>query len=272
VIHTAHGWGFHPLQSWPVRAAFQQAERICARRTDALVVVADRNRECALPLGIGRPEQYRTIRSGIELEKYAADPAGGAAIRREFALPPDAFVFGTVGRLSEQKAPLDALRAFAAVASEFPDARFVFVGDGPLREETATEAARLGLAARVTFTGLRRDVREFLSAFDVFVLGSRYEGLPRVVPQAMAAGLPVVATAVDGTPEAVTEGVTGLLAPPGDSAAIARGMRVLASDPARARAMGQAGLARVDEFSARRMVDQLAALYREVAERKSARP
>jgi glycosyltransferase involved in cell wall biosynthesis len=261
VIHTAHGWGFHSGQSRAVRALFIGLERAHAPLTDAIIVVAEPNRRLALGLGIGRPEQYHLIRSGIELEQFARDPAAGLAIRQELGLPVNAFVFGSVGRLSEQKAPLDALAAFSAVAARHPGSRFVFVGDGPLRAAVEAAAAAVGLADRVRFTGVRRDVGALLSAFDAFVLSSRWEGLPRTVPQAMAAGLPVVATAVDGTPEAVTEDVTGHLVAPGDVAALAARMEGLAAAPDRARALGRAGLARVDEFSARRMVDQLEALY-----------
>lgn len=268
VVHTAHGWGFHPLQSAPVRLAYEHAERVCARWCDAIVVVADRNRERALALDIGRPEQFTTVRSGIELDAYRFDPAAGAAIRMELALPEGAFVFGTVGRLSDQKAPLDALEAFARVAQAHATAHFVFVGDGDLRGATEARARALGLGARVRFTGLRRDVAAHLSSWDAFVLSSRYEGLPRVVPQAMSVGLPVVATAVDGTPEAVDEGVTGHLVAPGDVSGLAHAMNGLAADPARARRMGAAGHARVSAFSARTMVDQLAELYTALARRK----
>ncbi len=265
VIQTAHGWGFHAEQSFAERNLFIALERACAPLADALVVVAEPNRGLGLELGIGRPEQYHLIRSGIELEQYRNDPAAGRAIRAELGLPAGAFVFGAVGRLSDQKAPQDAMAAFARIAARHPASCFVFVGDGPLRGAVEAQARAAGLADRVRFPGLRRDVGAFLSAFDVFVLSSRWEGLPRVVPQAMAAGLPVVATAVDGTPEAVAEGVSGHLVPPGDVEGLARRMDELAGDPARARALGQGGLARVDEFSARRMVDQLAALYTRLA-------
>ncbi len=265
VIQTAHGWGFHPLQAPLERAVYIGLERATAPLADAMIVVAEPNRAVAQELGIGHPGQYHLIRSGIELEAYRRDAAAGRAIRAEFGLPEDAFVFGTVGRLSDQKAPQDALAAFVRIASARLETCFVFVGDGPLRAAAEAQARAAGVAERVRFAGLRRDVGAFLSAFDVFVLSSRYEGLPRVLPQAMAAELPIVATAVDGTPEAVVEGVSGHLVPPGDVAALADRMARLAADPKRARAMGQEGFRRVDEFSARRMVDQLADLYSRLA-------
>jgi len=135
------------------------------------------------------------------------------------------------------------------------------VGDGPLRGELEGAIARAGLGARVHLAGLRRDVPELLRAFDVFALASRWEGLPRVFPQAMAAGLPIVATRVDGAPDAITPGENGWLVDVGDMAAMARYLRALADDPALARRMGAAGRARVDEFAVERMVEELAELY-----------
>jgi glycosyltransferase involved in cell wall biosynthesis len=271
VVHTVHGWGFHSAQPKSERTLYENLERWCAPLSDALVVVADRNRELGLRLGIGRPEQYRVIRSGIELAAYRRNEAEGRAIRTEFAIPNDAYVFGTVGRLSDQKAPHDALEAFVRVAPELPDAWFVFVGDGPHREDLVARAAAAGVAQRVRFAGLRRDVRAFLSAYDAFVLSSRWEGLPRVVLQAMAAGLPVVATAVDGTPEAIDEGESGYLVAAGDVAALADRMLRIGRDRDAARHMGTVGLSRVGEFSAERMVEQLGELYAGLTARANAR-
>ena len=118
-----------------------------------------------------------------------------------------------------------------------------------------------GLANTVHLTGLRRDVPDLMHSFDIFALSSLWEGLPRVLPQAMAAGLPIVATAVDGNAEAVTDGVNGLLTPPADPAAFAHALLRLLEDPQLAGRMGSAGLEMVDEFSARKMVRDIEALY-----------
>jgi glycosyltransferase involved in cell wall biosynthesis len=166
-----------------------------------------------------------------------------------------------VGRLSEQKAPLDLLEGFALFARERPDAILVLVGDGPLRGAVESRAAELGLADRVRLAGLRRDVPRLLRAFDVFALASRWEGLPRVFPQAMAAGLPIVATRVDGAIEAISEGETGFLVEPGDFPALARALGALLDDPGLRRRMGEAARFRVEEFSAERMVRQHGDLY-----------
>jgi len=191
-----------------------------------------------------------------------------AEARARLGLPGDAFVFGSVGRLGEQKSPLVLLEAFVRVAAARPEAQLVFTGDGPQRGELVAAIARAGLESRVHLAGLRRDVPEVLRALDAFVLASRWEGLPRVFPQAMAARLPIVATRVDGAPDAVTPAENGWLVEVGDVPALAERMIALAADPAGARRMGEAGCARVAEFSARRMVDQLEALYRNLADER----
>jgi glycosyltransferase involved in cell wall biosynthesis len=138
------------------------------------------------------------------------------------------------------------------------------VGDGPLRGEVEQLAAELGIANRLVLTGLRRDVPELLAAFDIFALSSLWEGLPRVLPQAMATALPIVATACDGSAEAIKEGVNGFLVPPGEPTLLAERLCRLVEQPELARQMGAAGLALVEEFSDRGMVNAIAALYREL--------
>ena len=126
--------------------------------------------------------------------------------------------------------------------------------------------ARAGLQDRVHLVGLRRDVPELLRAFDVFALASHWEGLPRVFPQAMAAGLPIVATLVDGAPDVITPGENGWLVEVGDIAGMADRLGALAADPVIARRMGAAGRAKVEKFSAQTMVEDLAELYGQLAE------
>lgn len=265
IVHTAHGWSFNRHQPWHLNRLYVWLERLCARFSDAIVVVGRSNREEGLALRVGRPEQYRLIRSGIEVEAYRDVPISREQARTRLGLPREAFVIGSVGRLCEQKAPLDLLAAFARVARSRPEVRLAFVGDGPQRAELESAIAREGLEGRVHVAGLRRDVPELLRAFDVFALASHWEGLPRVFPQAMAAGLPIVATRVDGAPDAVVPGENGWLVEVGDIEGLARRLGALAADPAAARRMGEAGRERVDEFCAGRMVGELAALYTRLA-------
>jgi glycosyltransferase involved in cell wall biosynthesis len=261
IVHTVHGWGHHERQHPLARRFYILLEQVTQRITDKLIVVSPRNIEKGLADGIATPAKYVTIRSGIELDRFRRPARPREAVRAELGIPLDAPVVGTVTRLSPQKAPLDFVTAAAQVAASRPNAHFVVVGDGPLRAEVESRVAAAGLAGRFHLTGLRRDVPDLLHSFDVFALTSLWEGLPRVLIQAMAAGLPVVATAVDGSAEAVEDGVNGLLTPPGDPQALAAALLRLLGDPALAVQMCAAGQERAGEFGARKMVDDIAALY-----------
>ena len=261
IVHTVHGWGFNDRQPLFVNRTFTAAERWCAGFTDALVTVTPRDTETGLALGIGRPELYTTIRSGIDVEHFRTPRRPRREVRAELGLAADAPVVVSVMRLVPQKAPLDFIDAAGRLLREVPDGRVLIVGDGPLRQQVEARCRTLRIRDRVVFTGLRTDVPDLLAAADVLALASLWEGLPRVIPQAMAAGLPVVATAVAGNAEAVADGVTGILVPPRDPAALGSALAALLADRARAAAMGAAGRARVDEFSVERMVNDLEALY-----------
>jgi glycosyltransferase involved in cell wall biosynthesis len=269
IIHTVHGWSHHERQHPLARRFFILLEQLTAPITDKLIVVSPLNTEKGLRDNIANPSKYVTIRSGIDLDHFRHPQRRIEAVRDELGIPRDAPVVGTVTRLSEQKAPLDFVAAAAIVNDHHPKAHFVIVGDGPLRDEVEAEVAAQGLTNSVHLTGLRRDVPDLMHSFDIFALSSLWEGLPRVLPQAMAAALPIVATAVDGNAEAVTDGLNGLLAPPGDPAAFASALLELLDDPDLASRMGQAGLEMVDEFGARKMVRDIEALYEELLAKQS---
>jgi glycosyltransferase involved in cell wall biosynthesis len=166
-----------------------------------------------------------------------------------------------IGNFKPQKAPLDFVDLAARVARERPGTRFFVVGDGPLRGRLEARVRRHGLGGTLALLGWRRDIPELLGALDVLVLTSRWEGLPRVCPQAMAAGRPIVATAVDGIPEAVQHGRNGLLYAPGDvPAGAAHVLSLLADDSARRR-MGAAGRVAAAEFDAERMLAEQERIY-----------
>jgi glycosyltransferase involved in cell wall biosynthesis len=269
IVHTVHGWGHHDRQHPLVRRLYIWLEKRTLPITDKLIVVSARNIEKGLQDGIGTADDYVVIRSGIELDRFGHPRTPRDQVRAELGIPDRAPVIGTVTRLSPQKAPLDFVRMAATVARARPDVYFVMVGDGPLRGEVEALATELEISQQLVLTGLRRDVPELMAAFDIFVLSSLWEGLPRVLPQAMATGLPVVATAIDGNTEIVQDGVNGLLTPPGEPDALARAVLRLLENPTMARQMGQAGCDGVDEFSAARMVEQIAQLYRQLLRDKN---
>lgn len=269
IVHTVHGWSFHEHMSPRVRMAYILMERLSARLCAALIVVAQPDVEKGLNVGIGRPEQYRLIRSAIPLDEF--DPArhGRIEARRALGLPLDAPVLGNVGRFSAQKNPLDWVRAAAIVAQALPEARFLLVGDGPLRAEVEVAIAAAGLAERFILPGLRRDAGRMFAAMDVFMLTSLWEGLPRVIPQALAMGVPVVAYRADGTAEAIRPGETGCLCDPGDVQGMAASALALLSDESLRRRMAENGQAAVrQEFDLNAMIRQIEALYEELLEKK----
>lgn len=268
IVHTVHGWGHHERQHPLVRAVYIALEKLTLPITDKLIVVSSLNIEKGLADGIGAAKDYVVIRSGIELERFGHPTVPCIETRTTWGIPEDAQVVGTVTRLSPQKAPLDFIKAAATVLESYPETWFVMVGDGPLHADVKALATELGISQQLVLTGLRRDVPELMAAFDIFVLSSLWEGLPRVLPQAMASGLPIVATACDGSAEAVTDGENGYLVPPGKPAALAAQIKRLLHDPLTAKRMGVTGRSRVDEFSDRRMVEQIAMLYRQLIEQK----
>ncbi len=270
VVHTVHGWGFNDEQPRLVSGTYQSLERACARWCDALCVVGTPYRDEGLALGIGEPSQYHLVRSGIEIDAYRHVAADRATLRARIGLPADALVIGNVGRLSPPKCPELMVRAFARLARTQANAHLVLVGDGWQRREVEAEVATLGLRDRVHLLGLRRDVPELLHTFDVFVMSSSREGLPRTLPQAMAAGLPIVATHVGGIPDAVAEGASGFLVPAGDVDALADRLARLAADPALRARLGAGGLARVEEFSVQTMVRRTEELYERLLARRGA--
>jgi glycosyltransferase involved in cell wall biosynthesis len=270
VVHTVHGWSFNPFQSPAARRAYVGMERIAARFTDRLICVAEADRATGLALGIGSPPQYRIVRSGIDTAAFARSPDGRARVRASLGLAPDAIVVGTIANLKPQKAPLDFVEAARLAAAKDERLRFVYAGDGEQRGTVERAIASAGLSGKVTLLGWRDDVRDLLSAMDVFVLTSRFEGLPRAVLQAMAASVPVVVTDTGGVADVVLDGVSGRLVPPAAPAAAAEAIVGLASDPERRRRLAVEGLARLsDEFESGGMLRRVEAIYDELLGREA---
>jgi len=261
VVHSIHGFGHAAIANpWARRLALH-LERRMARHTDAFISVSHRNRDDGERLGLlgGRP--CHVVRSGIDVAEFSRVDALRETARRQLGLPPDAPVVGMIACLKEQKAPVDFVDLAAAVAATHPEAHFFLAGDGELRGDVERRVEQARLGGRFQLLGWRRDVPALMGALDVLVLTSRWEGLPRVCPQAMAAGRPIVATAVDGTPEAVVHDRNGLLFAAGDVAAGARAVSELLADPERRRALGAAGRVAAAEFDQERMVAAQEDLY-----------
>ena len=238
VVHTEHGK--HYTEQWRWRFL----GRFAARAARRVFAVSDDIRRELRDCGIVPPARVTRVPNGVDADRFdlTEDPTH---LRREFGVPADAPVIGTVGRLTALKRQDVLLKGFARL--RHPTARLLIVGDGPAREELVNLAAQLGITTRVVFAGYRERPERALAAMDVFALTSDSEGMPLAVLEAWAAGKPVVATRVGGVPELVADGRTGLLFPAGDDAWLARALDQLLADPARARSLGAAGRALVRE-------------------------
>jgi O-antigen biosynthesis protein len=208
------------------------------------------------------PVRIKLIRNCIDASKFRFSEEGRHRLRSEFGVSDEQLLVGSVARFSFQKGHEYMVEAIPAILESFPEARFLLVGDGPEREKIVQKVADLGLQDKVLFAGARRDIADVLSAMDVFLLSSIFEGLPLSVLEAMAVGLPVIATRVSGTPEAVLHGMTGLLVSPADSRAIAGAATVLLGDSEQRRRMGQQGrLLVLHHFHKKYLVKQIHDLY-----------
>ncbi len=275
VVHTIHGLPFHPYQSALKNAAYIRAERWAARRCHAIATVADAMRDQALAVGIGRPEQYRTVRSGMLVEPYLDDAESMHGARARLGLPQDAFIVGTVARLAELKGHDDLLDALGEAMRDDPGIHLLWVGDGWWSERLLGRVRELGLADRVHTPGLvaPETIPGWIKAMDVVAHPSYREGLPRAVVQGLLSARPVVTYALDGAPEVCIDGETGFLVAPGDRAGLRDAVLRLRHDADRGAALGRAGRDRCrTAFDHRTMVRDLENLYRRVLDRREVGP
>jgi len=264
VVHTIHGMSFNRTQPWWTQALFRALERRAALRTTAIVTVADAMIEQSVAAGIAPREKFTTIRSGLQTDLFAPRAADRKKQRKGWGFPDDAIVVGTVARLFENKGYDEIIAAMPAAMKREPRLRFVWVGDGPHRSTYLQRLQAIGLEDHVRMTGLipPEQVASVLSGFDMLVHASRWEGLPRVVVQALLTEVPAISFDNDGAPEVVIPGKTGFVVRLGDVAGLTNAMVELASDPSGRRAMGEEGRRRcLTEFDWRRMADQLEQLY-----------
>ncbi len=209
-------------------------------------------------------EPEATIRNGIETTAFHV-AAGRQQWRAVNGFAHDDILVVSVGRLDPQKNPLLLIDAFAQAFRGDTRGQLLLLGHGSLRTAALRQAAERGVEKRVHFLGVRADVAQVLAAGDVFALASDWEGTPLAVMEAMAAGLPVVATAVGGVPELVVTGESGVLTPAGDVRALAGALAQLAGDAALRHAMSEAASARAEQFSVDKMVSEYAALFERLA-------
>lgn len=260
IVTTLHGGKQHDI--------YGQAARHLQRLSDAVVVVSHDGRSRLIETGYP-PDQISVVPPGRNLEAFTRVRERLVEPAQIEGVPPSARVALTVGRLTPIKGLDYLLTAWQVVASAVPDVTLVIVGNGEREAELKTQAAALGLAGRVVFAGFRTDVPALLARADLFVLSSLWEGLPMAVIEAMAAGRPVVATAVGGVPEVVETGITGLLTPPQDAATLAASLIRLLGDHTLSSALASAAAAHVQtHYTREAMVEATRQVYLRVCERR----
>ena len=252
--------------SHPYRARHMLSYKMAMRKIDVVVAVSNAIRKQVMEERGVPSEKARTIHYGIDLEKYTHSDT---LKRKDIGLEDSDLVLGTVARYTDQKGHTYLIDAAPGIVEKFPNAHFVFVGDGPNREDMEAQIKKLGLERNFHLLGFRKDVVDLLNLFDVFVLPSLYEGLPNVVLEAMACARPIIATGVDGTAEAVEDGECGYIVPPKNPQALTERINHLIASPDLMRRMGDASRKRVEtHFSLEKQIRQFEELYDELIARK----
>lgn len=274
VVHTLHSLVFHDYQPWVINRAWWVIKKACAPITDFFISVSDVISEKAIKSGVAKPEKFRTVYSGMELDWFLSAKFDSRAVRREFGIPEHAPVIGKIARLFPLKGHDQLMDAAPEIVKRIPDVRFFLIGDGVLLEHLQERARGYGILDNFVFAGLidRTRIPEMISAMDVVVHTSLREGLARVLPQALAMGKPCVSFDIDGAREVVLDGVTGYLVDAFDSVTLAdRSARLLADAELRSQ-MGENGRRHVDpNFRTEKMVADISEVYEELLKKFSAR-
>jgi glycosyltransferase involved in cell wall biosynthesis len=253
-LHNNDSWANNWLLGHLYGATAYWADRLIAVSSE---VKAFHLKKTGVPL-----KKILVIENGVDVAAFLGHETKAEKIRQEFGIAPDAPLLGIIGRLKPQKDLPTFLLAATEVLRERPDARFLVVGDGPLRAELETQAQALGLLPSLIFTGMRKDIPSILASLNILVLSSLWEGLPVILLEAMAAARPVVSTSVDGVIGVALPDETALLTPPNTPSELAQACLKLIRDPKLAQSMGRAGRERVmDKYSLNVMIDHISALY-----------
>ncbi len=264
IVHTVHGAPFHPYQNAAARNLFRWCEAYAARRCHALVSVADAMTDLLVDAGVAPRAKFTTVYSGMDVEPFLAANEHRQRVRAELGYADQHVVIGKIARLFHLKGHEYLIAAAAGVVQACPQARFLLIGDGILREALENQLRQAGLADRFQFTGLVPPARipQLLGAMDILVHVSLREGLARALPQALIAGKPVVSYDVDGAREVVLNGETGFLLPPKCIEPLAGALVQLARDPCLRQRLAGNGRQRFTEtFRHEHMTRQLRGLY-----------
>jgi glycosyltransferase involved in cell wall biosynthesis len=266
VIHTIHGLAFTASTSRLVNGVYRMLERQTAPLTSRIVCVADAMRDQSLAAGVGRAEQYVTVYSGMETTPFVNPPVPREEVRRRLGLRDEHVVVGTIARLFHLKGHDDLLDIAPGLCRQFPQLRFLWVGDGILRQRFEERMTAMALRDRFILTGMvpPADVPQYTGAMDVLAHPSRREGLARALPQGALAGMPTITYDIDGAKEGTIDGVSGFVLPPFDKVRLSQAIEILLREPQRRRQMGAAGREfALRRFDAKVMVAALERVYAE---------
>ena len=276
IIHTPHGHVFYGhFPRWLSRI-FLHIEKLLGKITHHQIALTPQECNDYLDLGVSTPSNTSVIHSGVDIHQFSKGAKQRTKKRKELGIPPDSLAIGYVGWLIPIKGVTYLISAMARVLEKYPTSLLVLVGkgDGKGEEEVKLkeQVERTGLRDKVRFLGWRSDVSEIMGCFDIFVLPSLNEGMGRVLVEAMAAGLPIVASRVGGIPDLVKDGQNGLLVPPEDASALEKAICGLLADKKKRKRMGKPGKKICRQYSAEAMVEQIDDLYAELLEKSSHHP
>ena len=261
IIHTIHGFPFNDFMNPFIRKVFIIIERMLTHFSDCLVTVSKLNLEKAIKLRIAKRQKFVNIYSGIDFKKFDVK-IDVKSKRSEIGIIDGRAVVGMVGRLSQQKAPWNFIKSVPYVLDRYKETIFLIVGDGELMSEMKNLACDLGINDNILFLGFRDDLPEILRILDIYVLTSQWEGFGRSLTEAMYVGCPVIATGVEGVPELVQNGETGVLVPVNDPVALSKEIIEMLLDRAMRKRLGRMARLRINQsFKANIMVKNIDELY-----------
>jgi len=266
-VHSIHGASFHYGQPAILHNAYKIAERIADRWCQHYITVCDAMSQQYLAAGIGTPSKYSTIFSGMDVDRFLNPTKTGVAVRQRLNIAPNDVVVVKIARLFDLKGHEYLIAAAPGIVERVPNVRFLFVGDGSLRQQFEAQIAEMGLTKHFVFAGLvpPDDVTNYIHAADIVAHTSVWEGLARVLPQGLIAGRPIVSFDIDGAPEVCIDNETGFLIPPRQIEPLTDAIAMLAADSELRNRLGNEGRRRfIDQFRHQFMTQRIREVYHRV--------
>ena len=265
MIYTVHGWSFHPEQNGMKRLMREYGERFLTTKSDITIVVSESNKQDGKKYANLQNAKTKLVNYGIDITKFNPNKKGVKNVRREYGISDDKILVGYLVRMTIQKDPFTMLKAAAKVLQKTDKVVFLFIGNGDLKAEVLALASELGARKKIIFDDFRQDIPDVLQAIDIYCLPSLWEGLPIGLLEAMSMKKAVIATPVDGTKEAITDGENGVLVPCKDDEKLAKAILKLADDKEKIKNFGEKAYQTVlERFTLPVMAKEVEAIYETV--------